>query len=141
MDSSFTQGGDRAQGTLEALPPALEWANVVRRLIDDADDLQVMEVQGDSLRDALVNDGDLVLLKPKPTAQNGEMVAVWINSIDAMKLEYYHRENGHVRLQPANPALPALQLKANELEIQGQVIAIVRQAAGGGCEHETSLVH
>ncbi len=92
------QEGDRVQGILDALPPALEWANVVRRLIDDADDLQVMEVQGDSLRDAFVNDGDIVLLKPKPTAQNGEMVAAWINSIDAIFLTQpiFSKEEKHL---------------------------------------------
>jgi repressor LexA len=77
-----------------------------------------------------VNDGDLVFLKPNPTAHNGEMVAAWIKPTQAMAFEYYHRENGHVRLQPENPALPALQLNANDVEIQGQVIAIVRPLAG-----------
>ena len=131
MDSFSILGGHRAQGTLEAVPPALDWTKVVRVLVDEGDNLQVIQVHGDSLRDAFVNDGDLVVLKPKLTAQNGDMVAAWIKSTQAMTLEYYHRENGHVRLQPANLAVPALQLKANEVEIQGQVIAIVRQATDG----------
>lgn len=129
------------QGTLDAVPPTLDWTKVVRLLVDEGENLQVLQVHGDFLKDGSLNDGDLVLLKPESTAQNGEMVTVWINSTRAMMLEYYHRENGHVRLQPAVPALPPLQLDANEVEIRGQVIAIVRQAKEAmGC-HETSLVH
>lgn len=78
--------------------------------------------------DALVNDGDLVVIKPKHSAQNGEMVAAWLKPQQTMTLKYYHREDGHVRLQPANPALPPLQLRASDVEIQGQVLAIVRKA-------------
>jgi repressor LexA len=115
----------------EAIPPALDWTKVVRLLVDEGDDLQVMRVHGDSLRDAFVNDGDLVVLKPTVTARNGDMVAARDSSTKAMALEYYHRENGHVRLQSPDPALPARQLKTNEVEIQGQVIVIVRQVTHG----------
>jgi SOS-response transcriptional repressor LexA len=111
MDSLSIEGGHCAEGTLDAVFPALDWTKVVRVLVDEGENLQVMQVHGDSLSDAFVNDGDLVLLKPKPTAQNGDMVAAWIKSTQAMTLVYYHRENGHVRPQPANPALPALQLR------------------------------
>jgi repressor LexA len=131
MDSLSVQVGDREQGTLEAVPSALNWARVVPVLVDEGDNLEIMQVHGDSLGDAFVDDGDLVVLKPMRTAQNGDLVAAWYKSTQATTLDYYHRENGHVRLQPANPALPALLLKASEVEIQGQVIAIVRQATDG----------
>jgi SOS-response transcriptional repressor LexA len=75
MDSTSIHSGDCARGTLEAVPPPLDWARVVPILVDEGDDLQVMQLHGDSLRDAFMNDGDLVVLKPKPTPQNGDMVA------------------------------------------------------------------
>ena len=105
MDYLPIRGRERVPGTCDAIPPPLEWASVARGLVDDGDDLQVLQVQGNSMRDAFVNDGDLVMLKPKPTAQNGEMIVVWCKSLQTTMLKYYHRENGHVRLLPVNPAL------------------------------------
>ncbi len=109
--------------------PPLDWLTVTRELVDDQDDVVVLKVKGDSMIDALVNDGDLVLLKKKHDVQNGEMVAVWHKPTRQMSLKYYHRENGHVRLQPANPKLDSVNVKPNEVEIHGQVLAIVRKAS------------
>ncbi len=123
-------------GTLQArrpIPnhaaPPLDWVTIGRELVDDERGVYVLRVEGDSMMDALVNDGDLVVLKAQQMAQNGEMVAVWLKPTQALGLKYYYRENGHVRLQPANPALPPLHLKPHEVEIQGQVLAIVRKAS------------
>lgn len=106
----------------------LDWMSVARELVQNEADVHVMKVRGTSMRDALVNDGDLVVIKRKNTAQNGELVAAWVKPQQAVTLKYYHRENGHVRLQPANPALPALHLNPSDVEIRGQVLAIVRKA-------------
>jgi repressor LexA len=111
-----------------AIPP-LDWLTIGRELIEDESEAYVLRVEGSSLMDALVNDGDLVVLKPRQTAQNGEMVAVWLKPERALSLKYYFRENGHVRLQPANPALPPLHVRPHDVEIQGQVLAIVRKAS------------
>ena len=108
--------------------PPLDWVTIGRELIEDEAEAYVLRVEGNSMMDALVNDGDLVVLKPRQTAQNGEMVAVWHKPERALSLKYYYRENGHVRLQPANPALPPLHVKPKEVEIQGQVLAIIRKA-------------
>jgi repressor LexA len=118
----------------EGEPPAyvenepLDWVSVARELLGDDRDVHVWRVRGNSMLDALVNDGDLVVIKPKRTAQDGDMVAAWLKPQQMMTLKYYHRENGHVRLQPANPTLPAMQVCASDIEIQGQVLAIVRKA-------------
>jgi repressor LexA len=112
----------------EAQIPPLDWVTIGRELVEDDREAYVLRVQGDSMIDALVNDGDLVVLKPRQVAQNGEMVAVWVKPTQAMSLKYYYRENGHVRLQPANPSLQPQFVKPHELEIQGQVLAIVRKA-------------
>jgi repressor LexA len=104
-----------------------DWISIARELVDDNQDLRVLRVHGSSLLDALVNDGDLVVIKPKQTAQDGEMIAAWLKPQQTMTLKYYHRENGHVRLEPVNPALPPLQVKSSDIEIRGQVVAIVRK--------------
>ncbi len=108
--------------------PPLDWVTIGRELIDDEPDAYVLRVEGNSMVDALVNDGDLIVLKPRQAAQSGEMVAVWYKPSQKLGLKYYYRENGHVRLQPANPELPALHVHPSDVEIQGQVLAIVRKA-------------
>ena len=106
----------------------LDWISVAQELVQNEPDVHVLRVHGSSMLDALVNDGDLVVIKRKNTAENGELVAAWLKSQQTITLKYYHRENGHVRLQPANPALPALLLRPSDIEIRGQVLAIVRKA-------------
>lgn len=106
----------------------LDWISVAQELVQNEPDVHVLRVHGSSMLDALVNDGDLVVIKRKNTAENGELVAAWLKSQQTITLKYYHRENGHVRLQPANPALPALLLSPSDIEIRGQVLAIVRKA-------------
>ncbi len=108
--------------------PPIDWVTLGRELIDDEQDAYVLRVEGNSMVDALVNDGDLIIIKPRQVAQSGEMVAVWLKPSQKLSLKYYYRENGHVRLQPANPELPALHVQPSDVEIQGQVLAIVRKA-------------
>ncbi len=109
--------------------PPMDWVTVGRELIDDQDDVIVLRVEGDSMIDALVHDGDLVVIKPRQVAQSGEMVAVWCKPIQKLCLKYYYPENGHVRLQPANPEMQPMHLKPSDVEIQGQVLAIMRKAS------------
>jgi repressor LexA len=89
--------------------------------------LYALRVKGDSMIDALVNDGDIVVLKHQVHARNGDMVAVRLLDRDETTLKRFYRENGHVRLQPANPTLRPLYVHPSQVEIQGQVVAIVRQ--------------
>jgi len=92
------------------------------------DDLFALEVQGDSMIDAMINDGDIVIMKPAREALNGEMVAVWMNSDNETTLKYFYRENGRIRLQPANPAYqPIIIENPKDVEVQGKVVMVIRQ--------------
>jgi len=94
-------------------------------------DLFALEVQGDSMIDAMVNDGDIVIMKPANEARNGEMVAIWLQDKDETTLKYFFRENGQVRLQPANPTMKPIIIKdPSSLEIRGKVVMVIRQIAG-----------
>jgi repressor LexA len=94
-------------------------------------DLFALEVQGDSMIDAMVNDGDIVIMKPAHEARNGEMVAIWLQDNNETTLKYFFRENGHVRLQPANPTMKPIIIKdPSTLEIRGKVIMVIRQIPG-----------
>ncbi len=91
-------------------------------------ELFALEVQGDSMIDAMVNDGDLVVMKKASEARNGEMVVVWLRNRDETTLKYFYREGNRVRLQPANPTMkPIIIDDPSNLEIQGKVVMVIRQ--------------
>jgi repressor LexA len=92
------------------------------------EDLFALEVQGDSMIDAMVNDGDLVIMKRAQEARNGEMVAVWLLDRDETTLKYFYREGTKVRLQPANKTmLPIIIDDPRVVQIQGKVLMVVRR--------------
>ncbi len=91
-------------------------------------DLFALEVAGLSMIDAMVNDGDIVIMKRTQNANNGEMVAVWLEDTDETTLKYFFKEGSRVRLQPANPTMSPIIIENPErLRIQGKVVMIVRR--------------
>jgi repressor LexA len=91
-------------------------------------DLFALEVQGDSMIDAMVNDGDIVIMKAAQEARNGELVAIWLKDKDETTLKYFYLENGRVRLQPANPQMQPIFIEdPSVVEIQGKVVMVIRQ--------------
>lgn len=98
---------------------------------EKTEDLYALEVQGDSMIDAMVNDGDIVIMRPVNRAENGEMVAVWLSDRDETTLKYFYNENGKVRLQPANPLMkPIIIDNPSQVEIQGKVVLVIRRLEG-----------
>ena len=96
-------------------------------LLGRAEEVYALRVQGDSMIDALVDSGDLVILNYQKTANNGDMVAAWIMDREETTLKYFFREGTMVRLQPANANYEPILVPAEQVEIQGKVIAIVRK--------------
>lgn len=95
---------------------------------DKEEDLFALEVQGDSMIDAMVNDGDIVVMKRAEDARNGEMVAVWLTDRDETTLKYFYKENGSIRLQPANPTMQPIYVdNPQAVQIQGKVVMVIRQ--------------
>jgi repressor LexA len=93
--------------------------------------LFALEVDGDSMIDAMVNDGDYVIMKPVDSnaeVRNGEMVAVWLPNRDETTLKYFYKERDGYRLQPANPTMqPILIDKEEPLEVKGKVVMVIRR--------------
>ena len=83
-------------------------------------DLFALEVQGDSMIDAMVFDGDIMIMRPANEANNGEMVAVWLDDQNETTLKYFYLENKRVRLQPANPTMDPIFMKALQSADHGQ---------------------
>lgn len=93
-----------------------------------SNELFALEVDGLSMIDAMVNDGDIVIMKRTQDATNGEMVAVWLEDTDETTLKYFFKEGSHVRLQPANPTMsPIIIDNPERLRVQGKVVMIVRR--------------
>lgn len=100
---------------------------LTEELVPDSPGLYALQVKGDSMIDALVFDGDWVIIKHQETAQRGDMIVAWIKDREETTLKYYYPEGATVRLQPANPAYQPIPVPAEQLQIQGKVLAVVRQ--------------
>ena len=86
-------------------------------------DLFALRVQGESMIEAGIEDGDIVVLRRQETAENGEIVVAMIDDEATLKRIYY--EDGHVRLQPENAAMEPIY--ADEVVILGRLLALLRQ--------------
>jgi len=113
-------------------PIALENADeqdmieLTRDLVPAREDIFALRVKGNSMIDALINEGDIVVMQQTSVADNGEMVAAWIKDREETTLKRIYHENGRVRLQPANPTMQPILVSPDNLEIQGRVIAVIR---------------
>lgn len=106
---------------------AYESIELTRDIVREPDNVYALQVRGDSMIDALVSDGDLVVLRAQQVAENGEMVAAWLPEREETTLKYFYLEDHQVRLQPANPAYAPIIVPADQVEIHGKVIAIIRR--------------
>ena len=96
-------------------------------IVPNGQNLYAFKVQNGSMLDALVNEGDIVVVQPQAQAKNGEMVAARLVEQGQTTFRRYYRENGHVRLEPDNPAMQALIVNPESVEVQGKVVAVIRQ--------------
>lgn len=90
------------------------------------DGLFALRVRGLSMIDALINDGDLVILRHQETCENGETVAVWLRDEKETTLKRFYREGSQVRLQPANASMNPIYTTADNVEIQGKLVTVLR---------------
>lgn len=95
-------------------------------LNEDTERLFALRVRGNSMIDALINDGDVVVLKSQPDAENGDMVAAWIKDRQETTLKKFYREGKQIRLQPANPTMGPMYFPAENVEVQGKVVMVIR---------------
>lgn len=93
-----------------------------------SDDLFALRVSGDSMIDAMVNDGDIVVMRKQETANNGDMVAVWLAG-DTTTLKYFYYDGDRIRLQPANPTMEPIYMQPRDVQVQGRVMMVLRQTA------------
>lgn len=96
-------------------------------LSDKPEGLFALRVRGDSMIDAMVNDGDIVIMRPQYEAKNGDMVAVWLLNDSTTTLKHFYNEGQRIRLQPANPTMDPIYADPGDVQIQGKVLMVLRQ--------------
>lgn len=110
------------------LPPfGYETIELTRSIIEKEEGIYALQVRGDSMIDALIHDGDIVIMKHQEEAENGELVAVWLKDEKETTLKRFYLERGRVRLQPANPTMEPIYVHPANVEIQGKVVLVIRQ--------------
>ncbi len=106
---------------------ASETLEVTEDLIRGKEGVYALMVKGSSMVDALINDGDIILMQYVNVVDNGEMAAIWLKAEKEATLKKIYAEPGRVRLQPANSQMQPIYAEPDNVEIQGRVIAVIRQ--------------
>jgi repressor LexA len=109
-----------------AVDGSIDRIDLPSSLTGDRHDLFALRVKGTSMIDALVADGDLVVLEPASDATDGEMVAAWLDELEETTLKRFYLEGDTVRLQPENESMSAIRVPASEISVRGKVIGVVR---------------
>jgi len=104
-----------------------ETLEVTEDLIRGREGVYALKVKGSSMVDALINDGDIVLMQYVNVVENGEMAAIWLKAEKEATLKKFYGEPGRIRLQPANSQMQPIYTEPENVEIQGRVIAVIRQ--------------
>lgn len=113
---------------VEAIDPthAEEFVELAQGMLGSPENLFALKVRGDSMIDASVLDGDIVILRHQETALDGDMVAAWVEGDEETTLKYLFREGRQVRLQPANPTYKPILRPAEKVRINGRVVSVIR---------------
>ena len=106
---------------------AAETMEVTADLTRGRGGIYALKVKGSSMVDALINDGDFVLMQYVNVVENGEMAAVWLRAEKEATLKKVYVEPERIRLQPANGQMQPIYAEPDNVEIQGKVIAVIRQ--------------
>lgn len=85
-----------------------------------------LRVEGDSMIDEQIRDGDLVIVEKRDAASNGQMVVALVNG-ESTTLKKYFREGSRIRLQPAHPTMQPIYADESEVRIQGIVVGLIRR--------------
>ena len=104
----------------------LEILDLANALLKGEKDLYALRVHGTSMIDALIDDGDVVVIKPTSAVRNGDMVVAWLKLEKEATLKRLFHEGHQVRLQPANSQMDPIIVSPKDIEVQGKVVAVFR---------------
>ena len=119
-------------GNIQAGTPILAIENIEENIAMDSSlirdkDTFFLKVRGNSMIDAHIMDGDLAMIRPQNTVEQGEIAAVLIG--EEATIKYFFKEDKTIRLQPANPEMNPILIGENEeaIKIIGKITGIVRK--------------
>lgn len=129
--------GAIAAGQPIPVPSADTWSNIdYDNVVEVSPDMTrgkervyALKVKGTSMIDALVNDGDIVILEYTNSADDGDMVAAWLKREQEATLKKLYHEGDRIRLQPANVTMQPIYTSADNVEVQGRVLSAIRTSA------------
>ena len=104
-----------------------ETLEVTEGLTQGKEGVYALRVKGTSMVDALINDGDIILMQYVNVVENWEMAAIWLKAEKEITLKKVYVEPSRIRLQPANSEMRPIYTDPENVEIQGKVIAVIRQ--------------
>ncbi len=105
---------------------AEEWVQLTAEMFGDPSRLFALKVQGDSMKDAAVQDGDIIILRHQESANNGDMVAAWLEGDDETTLKFLNKKGDTVELLPANSDYQPIVRPADQVRISGKVVSVIR---------------
>lgn len=120
----------------EPIPvPASDTGNIIptevlevsEELIHGRQNIYALQVKGDSMLDALIKDGDFVLMQYISNVENGDTVAVWLKKEQEVTLKKFFAELNRIRLEPANSQMEPIYTAPDNVEVQGRVVAVIRR--------------
>ncbi len=106
---------------------ASDTLEVTHDLTRGRSEIYALRVKGWSMIDALINDGDIVLMQHVNSVDNGEVAAIWLKAEKEVTLKRFYAENSRIRLQPGNSQMQPIYMAPDNIEVQGRVIAVIRQ--------------
>ncbi|MBN2462016.1 MAG: repressor LexA [Dehalococcoidia bacterium] len=125
--------GSIAAGEPIPVPDLGTWKNEAIDTLELTDELTqgkevyALKVKGFSMIDALIDDGDIVLIEATNTADDGDMVAVWLKDKQEVTLKRLFQEQQMIRLQPSNAQMEPLYVNPKNVEVQGRVVGVIRK--------------
>ncbi|HEX9922162.1 MAG TPA: transcriptional repressor LexA [Anaerolineae bacterium] len=115
---------------IQVFPDAYDGDDTIelsRDLVPTDEGLYALKVQGTSMIDAFINDGDVVVMRQTESANNGDMVAAWLPEQEETTLKRFFKEGKRIRLQPENETMDPIYVDADKVEVKGRVVAVIRQ--------------
>ncbi len=110
----------------DTLPPGYEEVAVTEAQTRGRPNAFALRVQGTSMIDALIDDGDIVILEPTQSCDDGDMVAVWLRDENETTLKKFFHEGERVRLQPMNSTMDPIFTSPDNVEVKGRVLSSFR---------------
>jgi len=131
--------GTIAAGEPIPVPTAETWTSRAIETLELTDEVTqgkgkevyALKVKGLSMADALIDDGDIVLMEPVTTVDDGDMVAVWLKDEQEVTLKRIYFEAGRVCLKPANRLMEPIYHRPENVAVQGRVIGVLRKLEPG----------